>query len=188
MKRTIGAVAALALSAGLAWAAVRAQEGMPEMPKPEKEHEFLKKFEGTWESVNQMRMAGDQKWMESKSADTSRMIGDFWLITESKGDMMPGMPFEGLGSTGYDKYKKKYVSTWVDSINPTLNVGEGTLDAAGKVMTTTMQGTDCESGKPCTMRMTQEFKDNDTLVWSMYMKGKDGQEFEAMKAVSKRKK
>jgi hypothetical protein len=188
MKRTIGAVAALALTAGLAWAAVKAQDGMPEMPKPQKEHEFLKQFEGTWESTNSFRMGADQEWMESKSKDVSRMIGGFWLLTESKGEFAPGMSFEGSGSTGYDPYKKKYVSTWIDNMNPTLSVGEGAMDAAGKVMTTTIQGTDCATGKPCTMRMTQEFKDKDTLHWSMYMTGKDGKEFEAMKAVSKRKK
>lgn len=188
MKRTIGVAVALALTAGLAWAAVRFQEGMPDMPKPQKEHEFLKKFVGTWESANQWRMTADDKWTESKSTDTSRMVGGFWLISDSKGDMGGGMMFEGLGTTGYDTYKKKYVSTWIDSMNPTLNVGEGTVDAAGKVMTTIIQGTDCSTGKPCTMRMTQEFKDNDTLAWSMFMTGKDGKEFEAMKAESKRKK
>ena len=73
-------------------------------------------------------------------------------------------------------------------MSPALNVGEGTVDAAGKVMTTTIQGTDCQTGKPCTMRMIQEFKDNDTLLWTMYATGKDGKEFESMKAESKRKK
>ncbi|HZN62103.1 MAG TPA: DUF1579 domain-containing protein [Planctomycetota bacterium] len=183
MKKTIGAVACLALCAGLVWAA-RGQEGMP-MPKPQKEHEILKQFEGNWDSTVSFRMSADQQWTASKGVESNRVIGGFWLISESKGDMM-GMPFTGIGQTGYDPYKKKYVSTWVDSFSPVLSVGEGTFD--GKVLTTSINSTDCETGKPCTMTMTQEFKDKDTVLWSMRMNGKDGKEFECMKGESKRKK
>jgi len=186
MKRTIVAVSALALAAGLAWAAARAQEGFP-MPKPQKEHEFLKQFEGTWDSTTKFRMAADQPWMESKGTETNTLLGGFWLLSESKGEMF-GQPFRGVGTTGYDPYKKKYVSTWVDSMMPCLSIGEGTVDASGKVLTVAISSTDCESGKPCTMRMTQEVKDKDTTTWSMYMNGKDGKEFQCMTGESKRKK
>jgi hypothetical protein len=185
MKKTFGAVAALALSAGLTWAAVRSQE--PQMPKPQKEHEFLQHFVGTWEGASKFRMAADQPWMESKGIETNTMLGGFWLVSEMKSEMF-GQPWRGLGTTGYDPYKKKYVSTWVDSMMPCLSVGEGTVDAAGKVMSVTISSTDCESGKPCTMRMTQEIKDKDTTTWSMFMTGKDGKEFECMKGESKRRK
>ncbi|HKS16052.1 MAG TPA: DUF1579 domain-containing protein [Planctomycetota bacterium] len=183
MKRTIGVTVSLALAAGLAWAATAATT--QEMPKPQKEHEFLKQFEGTWDSSISFRMTGEAEWTASKGTESNRLVGGFWLISESKGDMM-GMPFTGIGQTGYDPYKKKYVSTWVDSFTPVLSVGEGTMK--GNVLTTTIASTDCETGKPCTMTMTQEFKDKDTLAWSMRMNGKDGKEFECMKGESKRKK
>ena len=186
MKRTITAVSALALCAGLVWAAARVQEGPP-MPKPQKEHEFLKQFEGTWDSVSKFRMADGQPWIEAKGTESNRMIGGFWLLSTWKGDMF-GQPWEGTGATGYDPYKKKYVGSWVDSMMPCLSTGEGTVDASGKIMTTIISSTDCESGKPCTMRMVQEIKDKDTTVWSMHMTGKDGKEFECIKGESKRKK
>jgi len=187
MKRTIGAAVALALTAGLAWAAVRSQEGMPPMPKPQKEHEFLKQFVGTWNSTMKMRMAAEQPWTDATGTDTYTMLGGFWLVAETKGDMA-GMQFSGLGTTGYDPYKKKYVSTWVDNMGPCLSIGEGTLDATGKILTTIASGTDCESGKPCTYRIVQELKDKDTCTFSFFMTGKDGKEFEGMKGESKRKK
>ena len=186
MNRTLGAVAGLALCAGLAWA-MKAQEGMPDMPKPQKEHEFLKQFVGTWDSTMKFRMASDQAWTETKGSDSYVMLGGFWLVCETKGDMM-GQPFRGLGTTGYDPYKKKYVSSWVDSMGPCLSVGEGTVDAGGKIMTTTVSATDCETGKPCTFRIVQELKDKDTCTFSFFMTGKDGKEFEGMKGESKRKK
>jgi hypothetical protein len=181
MKRTIGATAALALAAGLAWAATGTAQ---EMPKPQKEHEFLKQFVGTWDSTLQFRMSPEMDWTASKGTETNRMLGGFWIVSENKGEMM-GMPFQGLGTTGYDPYKKKYVSTWVDSFGPCLSVGEGTL--AGEKLTTLVSGTD-ETGKPMKMTMVQEFKDKDTMAWSMTTTGKDGKEFECIKGESKRKK
>ena len=185
MKRTITAVSALALAAGLVWAA-RAQEGF-QMPKTEKEHEYLKQFAGDWDSATSFRETAEQKWMESKGTESCRMIGDFWVISEWKGDM-GGMTMQGIGTNGYDPYKKKFVSTWISNIEPVLGTGEGTLDTAGKVLTTKISSTDCKTGKPSEGRMTQEFKDKDTVVWVMYMTGKDGKEFECMKGESKRKK
>lgn len=185
MKRTICAVVAVALSAGLAWA-VRTQEGPP-MPKVEKEHVFLKKFAGNWDSTTSFRETAQQAWTESKGNESCRMLGEIWLVSEWKGDMA-GMTFEGLGTTGYDPYKKKFVSTWVSNMEPVLATGEGSMDAAGKVLTTTINSTNCKTGKPCTGRMTQEFKDKDTVVWVVFMTGDDGKEFECMKGESKRKK
>ena len=186
MKKTIGAVAGLALCAGLVWAA-KVQEGMPPMPKPGPEHEFLKQFVGTWTSTMEMRMAADQPWAKATGSDTYTMLGGFWLVQEAKGDM-GGMSFSGIGQTGYDPYKKKYVSTWVDNMGPCLSIGEGTLDKTGKILTTIANSTDCETGKPCTFRIIQEMKDKDTCTFSFFMTGKDGKEFEGMKGESKRKK
>jgi hypothetical protein len=183
MKRLITTAVALALAAGIGWAA-RSQE-KPEMPKPAKEHEFLKKFEGTWEARMSMRHAPDQPWVDARGTEQARMIGDFWVVSEWKSDPSE-MPMQGLSTTGYDPIKKKYVVTWIGNMSPALSVGDGKVD--GKVMTTEVKSTDCQTGKPLEMKMTQEFKDKDTLVWSMTMKDKDGKEFECMKGESKRKK
>lgn len=45
-----------------------------------------------------------------------------------------GMPFQGMGLYGYDNYKKKFTSTWVDSISTTKNDSEGLIDRTGKVI------------------------------------------------------
>ena len=185
MKTILGAVAAVALTAGLAWAAVKSQE--PKMPTPGPEHAFLKQFVGEWDSATKFRMGADQAWMESKGTESNRLLGGFWLVSEWKGDMM-GQAFQGLGNTGYDPTKKKYVGTWIDSMMPYLSSGEGSVDASGKTLTMTITSTDCETEKPCTMRMVQTVKDANTVVWSMHMTGKDGKEFECMSGTSTRKK
>ena len=47
-----------------------------------------------------------------------------------------GQPFSGIGYTGYDNVKKKYVSTWMDNMGTMIMVMEGTPDPAGKVYKT----------------------------------------------------
>lgn len=181
--KTMCAVFTLVVAAGFSWAA-RVQD-KPDMPKPVKEHEFLKKFEGTWESKMSMRHTPDAPWMEVRARDQARMVGDFWVLTEMKIDSGE-MPMQGVQALGYDPVKKKYVVTWIGSMNPSLSVGEGSV--SGQKLTTEIKSTDCQTGKPLSMSMVQEFKDDDTLVWSMKMKDKDGKEFETMKGESKRKK
>ena len=180
--KTLIATVILAAAAALTWAA-RVQD-KPEVPKPVKEHEFLKKFTGTWESKMSLRHAPDQPWMETKGTEQARMVGDFWVVSDMKIDSSE-MPMQGMQTVGYDPIKKKYVVTWIGSTNPSLSVGEGTI--SGQTLTTEITSTDCQTGKPLSMTMVQEFKDDDTYVWTMRMKGKDGKDFECMKGESKRR-
>ena len=184
MKKSMSALLILGLAAGLSWAMA---QDKPEMPKPAKEHGFLKKFEGKWDSKMSMRHSADQPWMECAGTEHNRMVGDFWMVSEWKTDSTE-MPMQGLASTGYDPIKKKYIVTWIGSTSPALSAGEGAVDGAGNILTTDVKSTDCQTGKPVSMTMVQEFKDKDTVAWSMRMKGKDGNDYECMKGESKRKK
>ena len=42
---------------------------------------------------------------------------------------------EGIGITGFDNYKKKFVSVWFDNRNTAIMTSEGLLDQSGKVLT-----------------------------------------------------
>ena len=83
-----------------------------EMPKPGKEHEQLKKLEGTWDTT--MHMGGKD---EMGTTVYKMELGGFWLTSalESK---IEGFAFVGKGSDGYCPIRKKYVSIWTDSTNP----------------------------------------------------------------------
>ena len=185
MKKTLCALATLGVAAGFAWSAGRFQEKQ-DMAKPEKEHAFLKKFEGRWEGTMSMREGPDQPWKECKGSEQVRMIGEFWAVGEAKSESAE-MPMHGITITGYDPVKKKYVVMWVDSMSPHVMQAEGTLDKSGNILTTEVKGIDFRTGQPATMTMVQEFKDKDTVTWSMRSKDKDGKEFECMKGESKRR-
>jgi len=141
---------------------------MPEMPKPQKEHEWLKKFEGEWELKSQMLM-DPSKPIESKGTETVRTMGGFWVTAEGKGEMM-GSTMSYLMTLGYDPAKKKYVATMIDSMTGRMWQYTGSLNEAGTTLTLETEG-------PCPMRggkLTEfkditEFKsDNQRVFTSMY--------------------
>jgi Protein of unknown function (DUF1579) len=148
--------------------------------KPGAEHEKLRKFEGEWDA--KVSFAGG----ESNATATYKVgLGGFWLQSHFKSEF-GGMPFEGRGLTGYDPHKKKYVSTWADSMEPYLTVMEGNFAADGKTFTETGEGVG-HDGKPQKMKSVYEFKDKDSIVFTMY-KVADGKDEQMMQITYKRKK
>ncbi len=171
--RLISAVAVLLLGIGAAFASAP-QEAMG--PKPGKEHELLKQFEGNWDATSRFIMAPGQEPMVSKSKETARIIaGGLFLVFDIEGEMM-GQKFTGHGTMGYDTQKKKYTGTWIDSMATGVFLVEGTVDETGKVFTEMMEGTDPQSGQPMKMKMIHEVKDKDSRVLKFFMNGPDGKE------------
>jgi hypothetical protein len=173
---------ALAVALGVAVLAgpVAAQQGMP-MPKPGPEHMILKQDEGTWDAVVEMFMAPGAPPMTSKGVETNVVgCGGLCLITDFKGEMAPGQPFHGHGTSAWDPAKKKYVGSWTDSMSSGIAMAESTYDAAAKTMTGYMEGPDA-SGKVAKMKSVVEYKGADSRVFTMYMPGPDGKDVLGMR-------
>jgi hypothetical protein len=144
--------------AALAAPSVRAQD----FPKPGPEHEILKKMEGDWDLT--MKFAG----AESKGKVTYKMeLGGMWLVSSLEGEIF-GAKFYGKGLDSYDAKKKKYVSTWFDSMTASPMVMEGTYDKEKKTLTLTGEGPGMD-GKPTKQKSVSEMPDDNTINFSMYM-------------------
>ena len=167
-------VCCILASCGLA----RADEAKP--PKPGPEHEMLKRFVGDWDAA--VNFMGQE---EKASAVYKMEPGGFWLTEYYTGEF-GGEKFEGRATTGYDPLKKKYVSSWVDSMGPSMLLMEGAFDKDGKTYTETgeLAGMD---GKPEKVKSVFEFPDKDTIVFTMYTV-KDAKDQQMMKITYKRKK
>jgi hypothetical protein len=154
-----------------------AQEG-PAKPGPE--HERLKKFEGQWDAT--VSFAGG----ESKATASYKLgLGGFWLQHHFKGEFA-GAPFEGRGLTGYDPRKKKYISTWADSMEPNLLLMEGNFDKDGKTYTENGESPGMD-GQLQKLKSIFEFKGEDEIVFTMY-KVADGKDQQMMRITYKRQK
>lgn len=183
----------LAASAVLAAATAFAQESRPSarpaapaMPTPGPEHAVLKDVAGSWDATVESFAAPGQPPMLSKGIETGTMVGGFWLVSEFKSEMM-GQTFLGRSTLGYDPAKKKYVSTWIDSMTPSLSVGESDYDAATKTFTGWTDGLD-HRGQPTRFKTVTVFKDPATRISTMSMKAPDGKETTVMRITYTREK
>jgi hypothetical protein len=164
-----------------------AAQEMP-MPKPGPEHAVLKMDEGTWDAVVEVTYDPGAPAMTSKGVETSVMgCGGLCLITDFKGEMMPGTSFQGHGVTAYDPAAKKYVGTWTDSMSTGLSSSEGTFDAAAKKSVATMQSRDA-TGAMVKTRSVVEYPDADHRVMTMFTVLPDGKEMQVMKISYTRRK
>ncbi len=139
---------------------------MTKLAAPGPEHAALKAMEGTWKAVVKSWFAPGQPEVTEGVSENRLILGGRYLEQHMTGTMM-GMPFEGYGLTGYDNLAKRYVFMWVDNMGTGLMTGGGSMDEAGRSLTTTasVPGPD---GKPADVRMVTKILDDDTHVYSMY--------------------
>lgn len=178
-------IVALTVSAFLLGSAFAAEP--PAMPQPTKEHEWLKKFAGEWDTATEIYMEEGKPPMRATGKETAKMIGGFWVIGENKGEMM-GQAFTGVITVGYDPEKKKYIGTWVDSNTSMLWQYTGSVDETGKILTLESKGFCPMEGQVCQFKDVIEFKSDDERVMTSTRLGKDGKWTKMMTMTSTRKK
>lgn len=161
-----------------------AQEA-PKLPAPQKEHEWLKQFEGEWVTEAEAVMEPGKPPVKMTGAETTRSLGGFWLVTEMKCECF-GVPMTGVMTVGYDPAKKKYVGTWVCSADSGMIKYEGSAD--GKKLTLECEGPSPHTGKTVKMKDVIEVKDKDTKLLTSLIQGEDGKWTTFMTLTAKRKK
>ena len=119
------------------------------------------------------------------SATYKTLMNGRYLQQTLKGEFF-GLPFEGRGLTGFDKAKKKYVSTWIDNFETGISAMEGTYDEKTKTMTEI--AVDLMPDTELRMKNVIKEIDKDTLVFSMYMVNLDKTETLGMQITYRRAK
>jgi hypothetical protein len=145
-----------------------AMKAMMEAGTPGPEHAMLAKWAGNWKAETKMWMAPDAKPETSTAQVTNKMLmGGRYQQSNWKGEMMGG-PFEGTSTTAYDKAKKKWVSTWIDSWSTGMMQMEGDWDEANKTITYTGQMLCPANGKMCEMKEKFTIVDDNTQTMEMW--------------------
>jgi hypothetical protein len=151
-------------------------------------HKSLAGMVGTWDAEVTSWMDPAQPPEKSTGVSENRMVlGGRWVEQKFTSQMM-GMPFEGVGYTGYDNQKKKYMGTWMDTMSTAVMVTEGTWDAAGKVMTSTATMDDLMTGKAQKIKMTTTIVSPDHHQFEMWGPDPTGKMVKQMEIHYRRKK
>ena len=92
---------------------------------PGEGHAALEPMVGSFHARTTFVMArGGEPSVSEGSSENRWVLGGRYLEQVYRGTSM-GMPFEGLGYTGYENVKKRYVGTWMDSF------GTGLMNSVG---------------------------------------------------------
>jgi hypothetical protein len=158
-----------------------------EASTPGAAHEVLKGLVGKWKYTSKMWHTPTSAPEESTGTSTMKMIfGGRFLVHETKSKAM-GMPFEGIGYTGYNNVTKKYETTWIDSMNTGTMHGTGAFDAATQTLTDSGEFY-CPMKKGELQKYRSEWKilDKNNTVYTMYGPDEKGKEFKGMEMTFKR--
>jgi hypothetical protein len=199
LSRTAALFAAVALAAGPLAAQDKkadkppmdekaAMEMMQKLATPGAGHKKLDPWIGSWTSQMTMWMDPTKDPVKSEgSTELKWVLGGRYVQQTYEGQFMGG-PFSGVGYTGYDNYKKRYVATWMDTASTSVLNMSGSFDKAGKVLTMTGKMDDFTTGEITTMRTVTTMASNDEMRWEMFSPGPDGKEVKMMEIVYTRKK
>jgi hypothetical protein len=141
---------------------------MAKAATPGAPHAMLAKMAGEWTATVKFQMDPSQPWQESTGASVVTVLMDGRYIQESNTSVMMGMPFSGMGVTGYDNVLGKYVSTWIDNMGTGIMTSTGTADASGKVITWSGVMSDPVTGKTAKERMVTTVMDDNHHTFEMY--------------------
>lgn len=186
MKSLASAILLAVCSLGLR----AADPAVPELPKPQKEHEWLARFVGEWESEAEIHAEPGKPPMKAKGTEKIRSLGGFWIVSEGASDLGGGFKMDSVLTVGYDPAKKKYTGTWIDSFSNYLWKYEGAVDEKGRTLTLETEGP-CPClgpGKTAKFQESTEFLSKDHKVFTARYQGDDGKWVLLMKVDAKRKK
>lgn len=155
---------------------------------PGEAHKVLNTKVGKWTVDVKIFEPGAPEPMMEKATSTVTLIMDGRYIQETVDGTFMGQPFHGVGTTGYDNIKKKYVSTWIDSMSTGIFYAEGSYDTAAKTFSFAGESPDVMAGKFVKTRSVDKMIDADHFSAQMYQPGPDGKEYMSMQIDSARAK
>jgi hypothetical protein len=143
-------------------------EAMMKAISPGEQHAMLKKMVGTWSVVSKWWENPKAQPVESKGTSTYEMVlGDRYIKQTYKGEAM-GQPFEGIGHIGYNNLKKKFESSWMDSMSTQLFYSEGTISKDGKTITFLSEAIDPMTGKKKKTYDEMIMESDTKQIWRMH--------------------
>lgn len=157
-------------------------------PEPRPEHRWLDRMVGEWRAEAECAMGPGQPSAKVEALESVRSVGGLWVVAEGRGEMPGGSgPSTTVMTLGYDPQKARFVGTFIGSMMTVLWVYEGTLDAAGRVLTLDTVGPDFAApGRMARYQDVIEFEGDHHRAMTSRMLGEDGAWHEVMRAQYRR--
>jgi len=160
-------------------------EAMMKAATPGGPHTYLAEMAGTWKATMTMWDPSGQESEAVGTMERSMTLGGRVLEENFKMDFM-GMPFQGVGHTGYDNVTGKYWSTWVDNMSTGITLMEGAIDEKTGKGSFKGEGPDASAGKKIPMRMDVQREGDNKETATFFMQTPNGEMVKTMEIVYER--
>lgn len=144
------------------------QQAWMEYMTPSWGHELLTKTVGEWKTIAKSWMQpGAEPEISEGTASAEMILGGRYVKMVHKG-IVWGMPWEGIGVSGYDNAKKVFFNSWMDNMGTGISVSEGTYDK--ETNTFTYYGTYFDPMKKVDVKYKNISKSegDDVMIFEMY--------------------
>lgn len=163
-------------------------KAITEAATPGEEHARLDALVGEWTTTGKFWMGPGKEPEVSKGTGSSKWIMGKRFIKEDFTGKWMGQPFTGMGILGYDKVKKEYTSTWIDTMGTGVMSSSGHYDSGkNHLVMDTVFACPMSDGEKKGKAVTRIIS-KDEHVFEMYDIAPDGTELKMMEIVYKRKK
>jgi len=190
MKARMMLATAIFLAAAFGFNCLPAQdkkeEGDPSAPGPE--HKLLEELAGTYAAKLRAWVEPDKEPEKSEGVMKRKMLFGGRFLQEEFEGKLGSETLNGMGLIGFDKFKKKYVLAWIDSMSTGFMTSEGTYDAAKKTFTYLSEDVD-PSGKKMKGRDILRVDSADQQTFEVYRQPLDegAKEFKVLEIIYTRK-
>ncbi len=162
-------------------------DAMMKAMMPGDAHKLLDSMVGTFDvRVTAWMMPGQPPTDGKGTAVSNWVLGGRYVEQKFSGQFM-GMPFEGIGYTGYDNVKKSYWSTWVDNMGTGVMTSTGATADGGKSWKFMSSMPDPMTGKDTPEETRLMVADHDHYSMEMWSPGPDGKMMKMMAIAYTRK-
>jgi len=163
-------------------------EAMMKAMTPGDAHKLLDGMVGTFDAkVTSSMDPSKPPEVSNGTSENSWVMGNRYVMQKFTGSFM-GMPFQGVGYTGYDNIKKQYWGLWMDNFSTGAMVSAGSTADNGKTWKFTSTMPDPMTGKDAPMEERITVTDHDHHTFEMWAPGPDGRMFKMMEIQYTRKK
>lgn len=156
------------------------QEYVEKFGTPGPEHKLLEPLVGTFQTRVKCWMDPAETPQVSEGAVQRKSKLDGRFICEEVEGKFNSQPYHGFGTIGFDRAKKKFVYSWIDSMSTAIKIQQGTYDEGTKTWTFKMEETCPITGKPVRMRDTLRLVSANEQLMEMYRQLGDEKEMKVM--------
>lgn len=140
-----------------------------EIGKPGEPHKLLANMKGQWNATMRMWMDPSQPPMESKGQATFEPVMGGRFMQQKLAIAMMGMPYEGLGYTGFDNHRRMFIGTWMDSMSTSISFSKGSINPAGDQITMFTEMDEPSTGEIGKVaKFVTRFENDDTFVFEAW--------------------